>query len=453
MREYYSDESVTIYHGDNKDFTGTADVVITDPPYGLSFMSRTWDGVVPDASVWGRFDAGWLFAFGGTRTWHRLACAIEDSGWQIRDTMMWLYGQGFPKGKNNLKPAWEPIIVARKYGDLDIDAARIGADTVATRVAGGKGFGANMRDDNWQPPTESYTSTHQGRWPANLILDEEAGRMLDEQSGESTSVTRSPTGRGILDPERGWNNNHMVDKTVRGFSDSGGASRYFYCAKASKAERNYGLDSTRTVKYNVPIKGALCQDVSTALVDLLKKATSDSGTRWTIEGSGASITGLCPSDSLSTTLTAISRITTSEICDSLTPSLTSAFTQAVNYEMACGGSLAASAESSSELIPTTMSGSQVESARGARLVVSQMLSQISDGANWTPFTNTHPTIKPLKLMEWLIKLSGGQTILDPFMGSGTTLVAAKRLGRHAIGIEIDEHSCEIAANRCRATMI
>jgi len=67
--------------------------------------------------------------------------------------------------------------------------------------------------------------------------------------------------------------------------------------------------------------------------------------------------------------------------------------------------------------------------------------------------NDHPTVKPLKLMEWIIKLSGGQLILDPFMGSGTTLVAAKRLGRKAIGIEIDEHSCEIAANRCRTVLL
>ena len=67
--------------------------------------------------------------------------------------------------------------------------------------------------------------------------------------------------------------------------------------------------------------------------------------------------------------------------------------------------------------------------------------------------NDHPTVKPLKLMEYLITLSGGQTILDPFCGSGTTLIAAKRLGRKAIGIEIDEHSCEIAANRCKAVLL
>lgn len=80
----------------------------------------------------------------------------------------------------------------------------------------------------------------EGRFPANVILDEEAGRMLDEQSGVSKSNTRQPTGGQILNPETGWNQNAMIDKTVRGYNDAGGASRFFYCAKASKKERGEG---------------------------------------------------------------------------------------------------------------------------------------------------------------------------------------------------------------------
>ena len=302
MKPYYADESVTIYNMDCREFDGSADVIITDPPYGLEFMGKGWDSIVP--TFWD-FDTGWLFAFGGTRTWHRLACAIEDSGWQYRDTIMWLYGQGFPKGKNNLKPSWEPILVARKHGDLDIDAARIGAEQTTTIRNGNSGahgrFGRDTRVfERVNPP---------GRWPANLVLDEEAGRLLDEQSGELKAgvAVRHNSGGKTFGTDRP--KPPMDDMT---YKDSGGASRFFkvideprfmYCSKASKKDRGEG--------------------------------------------------------------------------------------------------------------------------------------------------NDHPTVKPLKLMEWLIKLSGGQTILDPFMGSGTTLVAAKSLGRKAIGIEIDEHSCEIAANRCR----
>ena len=117
----------------------SVDSVITDPPYGLTsarsggrsektkgcamkgFMGLKWDSAVPDAAFWASClrvakPGAYLLAFGGTRTFHRLACAIEDSGWEIRDTIMWVYGSGFPKGHTVLKPAWEPIIMARKKG-------------------------------------------------------------------------------------------------------------------------------------------------------------------------------------------------------------------------------------------------------------------------------------------------------------------------------------------------
>ena len=115
----------------------------------------------------------YLLAFGGTRTWHRLACAIEDAGFEIRDTLMWLYGSGFPKGKSCLKPAWEPIILARKPGpmrELGIEECRVGTEPVVSL----KGLGQNSRlnDDGWKGighRPEPTTST--GRWPANLVLE------------------------------------------------------------------------------------------------------------------------------------------------------------------------------------------------------------------------------------------------------------------------------------------
>src|SRR5881227_386835 len=85
-----------------------------DPPYGLSFMGKQWDRGVPSADVWAEVlrvlkPGAPLMAFGGTRTFHRLACAIEDAGFILTDTLCWLHGQGFPKGRAQLKPAWEPI--------------------------------------------------------------------------------------------------------------------------------------------------------------------------------------------------------------------------------------------------------------------------------------------------------------------------------------------------------
>src|ERR1051325_3194619 len=90
------------------------DAVLCDPPYGLSFMGKAWDHGVPGPDVWSEVlrvlkPGAPLLAFGGSRTFHRLTCAIEDAGFAVSDTLCWLYGSGFPKGKSQLKPAWEPI--------------------------------------------------------------------------------------------------------------------------------------------------------------------------------------------------------------------------------------------------------------------------------------------------------------------------------------------------------
>jgi len=302
------------------------DTCITDPPYGLSFMNKTWDGAVPSAAVWQEVlrvlkPGAILLAFGGTRTSHRLACAIEDAGFQIRDQIMWLYGRGFPKSLNiskaldkqagaerqvigtkrgsgresgdlhcgahstgikqisidvpitapatdaaklwdgwgtALKPGWEPIIVAMKPID-----GTYANNALVHGVAGLNIDGSRIHADQ-QPP----------RWPTNLILDEDAAKALDAQTGPNSS---------------------------------GGASRFFYCFKASKKDRGEG--------------------------------------------------------------------------------------------------------------------------------------------------NDHPTVKPRKLMEYLARLTGtptGGTVLDPFMGSGSTGIGALLAGRDFIGIDLEPKYVEIARNRLTA---
>ena len=108
MQPYYEKNGITLYHGDLRDVLpqalqpSTVDFVVTDPPYGLGFMEKDWDFDVPGPAFWTAIagvckPGALLLAFGGTRTWHRLVGAIEDAGWEIRDCLMWLYGQGFPK--------------------------------------------------------------------------------------------------------------------------------------------------------------------------------------------------------------------------------------------------------------------------------------------------------------------------------------------------------------------
>lgn len=158
-----------------------------------------------------------MLAFGGTRTWHRLAVAIEDAGFEIRDSIAWLYGNGFPKNKAALKPAFEPVVMARKpfkgslscneatyeTGVLNIDASRIG---------------------------------EQGRWPANVVLDQTQAAELDEQSGPlrargNISMEKRGESSGIT----GWGHGRPDANPNAG--DRGGASRFFYCGKAPKSER------------------------------------------------------------------------------------------------------------------------------------------------------------------------------------------------------------------------
>jgi DNA modification methylase len=330
---------------------GQFDSIVTDPPYELGFMGKGWDksGVAYEVEVWRLVrdllkPGGHLLAFGGSRTYHRLACAIEDAGFEVRDQIMWLYGSGFPKsrdvskaidagagaerevisiertrfkvdqareefsswksGSGNgdsrtrdndgyrfdvktapatdaarqwhgwgtaLKPAHEPLVLARKpmigtvaanvlehgTGALAIDKCRVqavDAQEGRTRHGGGRYtpvpdsdpscaiFGRLRADVKPESPA--------GRWPANVIHDgSEEVEAAFAAFGESKSPDK-PVKQG------GYNTNgfnvgggHGRSRTGFGigFGDTGTASRFFYCAKASKADRNDGLDGERSM--------------------------------------------------------------------------------------------------------------------------------------------------------------------------------------------------------------
>lgn len=239
------------------------------------FMGQTWDGgdVALDPATWGAVarvlrPGAHLVAFGGTRTFHRLACAIEDAGFEIRDTLMWVYGSGLPKRHNQkgewqgwgtaLKPAWEPIILARKpldgtvaanlakwgCGAINVDECRVGTESTIT-IRGGTS-GANGICDS-----DSRVFQHvnpPGRWPANLVHD-----------GSDEVVGAFPAAAGQLARESsnssGRENQNTYGAMKRGSggreprADIGSAARFFYCAKASRADRNDGAENKHpTVK-------------------------------------------------------------------------------------------------------------------------------------------------------------------------------------------------------------
>jgi hypothetical protein len=314
--------------GDCRDVLATMpeasfDSVVTDPPYELGFMGREWDrtGVAFDPETWGAVlrvlrPGGYMLAMGGTRTYHRLACAVEDAGFEVRDCLMWVYGTGFPKGGGCLKPAWEPILLCRKPGPrvlpLGIDGCRVGADTAKIRNRPASSDLGIVNDDSWEPKPvaqRSYPGDATGRWPANVLHDGsdevlEAFAAFGSDKGAEGKVTvrNSDKFRNAYGEFKG------SEEDAPFYGDTGTAARFFYCAKASRAERGDG--------------------------------------------------------------------------------------------------------------------------------------------------NRHPTVKPLALMRWMVRLVTPESgrVLDPFAGSGSTLVAAVAEGREAVGIELDPAHCETARARVREAM-
>jgi DNA modification methylase len=454
----------------------SVDSIVTDPPYGLEFMGKDWDapwkksgsfngnieetaesagGVSKFANHRVRYQKGlepmlgfqlwateWateclrvlkpgghILAFGGSRTWHRLAVAVEDAGFELRDSIAWLYGSGFPKsldvskaidkragaerevlgnyeiggmsperenfGANDrsdgkgmgfrpgsiditapatseakawegwgtaLKPAFEPVVVGRKplvgtvaenvllwgVGGLNIDGSRIGTDTVSTHSRGVNGAfpkrpGETSAEASGRKKDQREGLDHServGRWPANVILDEVTAGLLDEQSG----VSKPKPGR----TGRKGGNGGALGEFAGSSPDAigvwpedvgGGASRFFYVAKASKRDRNEGLEELELVSAN--------------------------SINWSGDG-----------------------------------------------------------------MPVRQDGTERKQPQKQ---------------------NFHPTVKPTQLMRYLIKLvtPPGGTVLDPFTGSGSTGKAALLDGFQFVGAELTEEYLPIIEGRLR----
>jgi site-specific DNA-methyltransferase (adenine-specific) len=253
------------------------DAVVTDPPYGLEFMNVAWDTMRPNGrprtrNEWGDFGSreharsteeaghvrakksrafeaftaqwaplcyeilrpgGYLLAFGGTRTYHRMVCAIEDAGFVIQDQVDWLYGSGWPKGRTQLKPAHDPICMAYKPGgkrELGIDECKIGTDVLPEIKAGQAQLGTFERHD-------MVTPERSGRWPANVIHDGSDEVMAafaaygERKSGSSLSGNEPSSSHSRI-----WQGG-MGRTPFSSHGDIGTAARFFYTAKADKQDR------------------------------------------------------------------------------------------------------------------------------------------------------------------------------------------------------------------------
>ena len=376
---------ITLLHGDCReqlqlliDQGIKVDSIVTDPPYEIGFMNKKFDktGISHDVGMWKLClevlkPGGHLLSFGGTRTYHRMTCAIEDAGFEIRDCVSWVYGSGFPKSLDvskaidkvfgaertadsakqwsgfgtALKPAHEPIVLARKplsektvaknvlrhgCGALNIDGCRVGLCAGDDPRMGGNGVWNRLCERTKHtvslPPITSGSHIL-GRFPANLLHD-----GSDEVEAEFAKYGEKKSGGGNKGSKHGFWNKAPTGSDYFDEVNTGPASRFFYCAKASKKERNIGLGEREL-------------------------STTDDGRNKSIDNP---------------------------------------------YQ------------------------------RGETLR-----------------HNNHPTIKPIALMKYLCRLitPPGGTVLDPFLGSGSTGIAAKQEGFGFIGIEKESEYLEIATAR------
>lgn len=299
----------TIHLSDNIEFIkslpdNSIDSIITDSPYGLGkepkaaalitdwvskgyheikgtgFMGKKWDAFVPQPALWKECyrvlkPGGYLLSFFGTRTYDWGTLAIRLAGFEIRDCIQWIYGSGFPKGKACLKPANEPICVARKPGPLqmlNIDECRIAlnGDFKGGEANRTKGIGEFQNDLIYGKAKRSMHDDTVGRYPSNVLLDEDIATLLDTQSGILKSGAKKSTdvrinGYGGERPNTVLGKFKQIPCDIP--ADIGGASRFFYVAKASPSERK-GLTHptvkpikliTQLVKLYTP-QGGLCLD-------------------------------------------------------------------------------------------------------------------------------------------------------------------------------------------------
>ena len=355
----------------------SVDAIVTDPPYGLSFMNHKWDYDVPTVEQWQEClrvlkPGGHLLAFGGSRTYHRLVVNVEDAGFEIRDQILWIYGSGFPKSQNldgdfdgwgtALKPAHEPIVMARKpfkgtvsanalnhgTGALNIKACRIPHQTINggnladnPHLRGTKLRSAPVNTSFGREGEETPLTDKSGRWPANIIHDgsDEVIASFPDAKGQQGSLTgNEPSSKmGAANCYGQMDRRH--ESTPR-IDSSKSAARFFYCAKVKSKERDEGLER------------------------FIATSASD------------------------------------------------------------------------------MTGGRKEGSVG--------INDPRAGAGRTNGSkNNHPTVKPIALMSYLCRLitPPGGTVLDPWMGSGSTGRAAIEEGFNFIGIDLNPDYVTIASAR------
>jgi len=421
----------SIYNGDCRDVLPTLDLVdavVTDPPYGLSFMGKGWDRGIPSVEFWEAVMAAMkpgahLLAFGGTRTFHRLTCAIEDAGFEIRDCLMWVYGSGFPKS-------------------LDVSKAIDKAASAEREVVGkAKGIGSNSGESryNWNNVADAVDRRY---------YDETISATDDAKDWEGWGTALKPAWEPIVlarKPLEGTVANNVLEHGVGGLNIDGCRVDY-----SAKDDSRIGKGYTHNAKVGLEIGSK--KDNSEGEIQQLHNSQG----RWPanlIHDGSEEVVELFPDTKSGALSSKVQR---------------GKFGQQGIYGKSDGsgvGTTYMTSEGSAARFFYCAKASKKERDMGLRDIETHSAGDMtggrkegSDGLN-SPRAgagrtqgghNNHPTVKPIALMQYLCRLitPPGGVVLDPFMGSGSTLVAAQAEGFNSVGIDTEESYCEIARRRC-----
>lgn len=476
---------------------GCVDAVITDPPYGYSFMGKDWDKAVPSVEIWQQClrvlkPGGWCMVMSAPRSdvQNAMISRLMEAGFRLDFTpIYWTYASGFPKAGNvarlvDKRAGVEREVIgtgksgtsSRAYQSEEQTTAGVYNRTTATsdqaKALDGSytgfqpkpaveviivamkplsektyvdqalknGKGITWLDDARIPTTENLNGgMYSGGEMPEGIWKEGSGFSRQSKDAFVQPTGRFPANLVVSDQAL---NSHSKFFDLDAWADT---LPFLAVPKASKSEKNKGLNG-----FNCAII-ELWKDEHTEQVISLLKDILESIPNLSIVESGLKLTVQYPAATMSTILTTINQITDSKTYTSLMQLPTRESMKGALSKMMPGINPAKSAESSNE--STKITGTSQEKVGLVTDAVSsvtyQKLLTLKDENAWKPKTSTHPTVKPIRLMSYLITLTTrpGDKVLDPFVGSGTTIVAAKQLGRNGIGIEREKEYSEIAIAR------
>ena len=399
------------------------DSIVTDPPYELGFMGRSWDstGIAFQKETWELCfkvlkPGGHLLAFSGSRTYHRMAVAIEDAGFEIRDQVMWLYGSGFPKSMNVGKALDKKLGNERiKTGEKKTHSNK-GIKQSEQRTAIGAGaFGQEVEEDVTVGTTE-WEGWGTALKPAHepLVL---ARKPLSEKSVVD-NVLNHGTGAINIDGCRVEGNDAKYPDTNPDFRDQGRQSK-----------ENMGID-----------KLSFGQTENVKRKKVVRKSRDENGV-WTNDNSGMKAEGSEYADA-----DPRGRFPSNIMHDG-SDSIKELFEDKSRY-FYCAKTSKAERNQGLDNLPTKKASS-MPGRRNADDMKDSKIDNDVTGRFVTEKKNIHPTVKPIKLMKYLCRLitPKGGTVLDPFMGSGSTGMAAKEENFEFVGIEKEEEYFNIASAR------